>query len=1019
MGYEPTWEQKLALDTKGNNILVSAGAGSGKTRVLTERILNYVKSGIDIDKLLVLTFTKNAAAEMKSRIRKGLLNDESLKDQLLKIETAPITNFDSFSLSFVKKYYYLLNIDKNLSIGDNSFFLKKTRDFLRIIFDEYYSSNNKEFYYIIKSNGEKDDVDIFDSIISMYSKLSLKSNFKEYLDELKNNDFKLKDDELLYNDFMNSVIMYIHKIRDIYYELGDFNHYLEKNKLSELIELEEYDDIKQYFEKYPKFVTQPKNFIYKDLHQEMKAIYSDLKNILVYKDKCELVESLTYSSKHALFFYDTLIRLDNMLMSYKKEINTYEFIDIAKMAIRILKENPIIRQDNINKYYEILVDEYQDTSDLQEEFINLLANDNVYMVGDIKQSIYRFRNANCDIFKQKYLNFDLKNGGVKIDMTYNFRSRSGVINTINDMFDKLMNLEYGGADYFKSHHMSAANKEFMTKGKKDIDDSLVILRYNKDDIDKKYKRMSHEALIIANDIKDKIINKYEVYDSKLHAMRPVTYKDFAIISATNTHFALFKEVFDSLDVPLQVYQNESISSSSFLLVINNLLLLYKYIYLKQTFTPDFKHSFMSVGRSLLCDYTDQELFDIVSKCEYYSTDVYKKIVDVIYNYSDNSNINIFNALLEKFDVYNKLTRDYGVKEANTTIEFIIGKILALESANLSFIEFTDYISCLIDKEYKMEYEGVLEESDSVVLMNIHKSKGLEFKIIYYFDLKHGFNMQDLKKHYNFDENYGFLINYNGDSPLRNIANYYQRKEEVSEKIRLFYVALTRAEESMIFVTSCDFEKENESDKINDNSFQDFLLRLTPYFINRKCIKDVSIDYPTDFLNDKIIDNDEESFRLEMENVVIDSKTIEKGHASNVIKQIIDKNTYRLLNDGSKFHEILESLDLQNPNFEGINPFYIKKIKAFLNQVNLKNANIYQEHEFISVINGEEIHGIIDLLVEYDDNIIIIDYKLSNADEKKYRKQLSIYKNYINCVSNKPCRTYLYSLIKEELVEVVF
>ena len=373
MAYEPTSEQKLALETKGSNILVSAGAGSGKTRVLTERILNYVKSGIDIDRLLVLTFTKNAAAEMKSRIRKGLLEDESLKEQLLKIETAPITNFDSFSLSFVKKYYYLLNIEKNINIGDTSFFLKKSRDFLRKIFDDYYAEDNKDFYQIIKSNGEKDDKDIFDSIISIYSKLSLKSNFKEYLEKLKENDFKIKEDEELYNDYMNSILVYIHKLRDDYNYLGEYNSYLEKNKLSSLLDLEDYDVIKAYFEKYPKFVTQPRNFIYKDIHKEMKGLYDEVKEFIIYKDKEELLSALTYSRKHTMFFYNTLLKLDEMVMEYKKKINTYEFIDIAKMAIRILKENPTIRNDNINKYHEILVDEYQDTSDIQEEFINLLS----------------------------------------------------------------------------------------------------------------------------------------------------------------------------------------------------------------------------------------------------------------------------------------------------------------------------------------------------------------------------------------------------------------------------------------------------------------------------------------------------------------------------------------------------------------------------------------------------------------------------------------------------------------------
>ena len=984
---------------------------------LTTRIVNYIESGIDISNLLVLTFTKLAASEMKGRVRKALLKKPEFKDQLLKLESSDITNFDSYALSFVKKYYYVLKgVSKDLSIADGAFFTKLARDYLRDIFNDYYQNKDEEFYEILINNSEKDDMNLFDAVLNIYNKLCLKSNTLEYLENLKQRNFILKDEETLYKNYMEAIYPKMDNLRMMYEKYYDDFIILEDIEFSKFLEMREYNDIKEYLTLHETFPRRKNKSPYPDEYKELRENYKKMNDFFIYENKEELLNQLLYSAKHSHFFYKTIKKLYERMSNYKHSINLYEFNDIAKMAIEILKENPSIREEIQHKYVEILIDEYQDTSDLQEEFISLLTTHHNYMVGDVKQSIYRFRNANPDIFKEKYIKYGQNQDGKKVDMTNNFRSRQGVISHINNIFDLLMDLDFGGANYRESHHMNALNSDYQTTGMKD-DPCLRVLHYDKDFKMDNLERGHIEAFIIANDIKQKVNTGYKVMDNETKQLRPCTYKDFALITSTNTTFNYVREIFNYEQIPLQVFQNESVAKSPFLNVIKNLLNLYKYIYLKETNGYDFTFSFMAVARSVLLDYSDQELFDIVSSKKYYESSLYKRMQKIVKDYQNDSNITIFNAIIDEFDVYNKIVNEEDVNDASVAIEFVIRNIVSLEDASLTFVEFVDYLSSVINDEYKLEYPGVLEESNTVTLMNIHKSKGLEYKIIYYYDLGHGFNMSDQKALYNFDNNYGFIVSNSGNSPLKPIVNYQDSIEDISERIRLFYVALTRAKEEMILVTRFDLE-DTLKNKIDFRSFDDFLMYIKTYLERSEVIKEVSLDYINDdFMKKEKSNQINKTETANKKEIMIKSNPLVNTHASNIIKTIISKETYKNLHQGTRFHEILESLDLQNPNYNNLDSYFVNKIKAFINQVDLTDVTIYQEHEFIYQSNGQTIHGIMDLLLEYKDKFMVIDYKLSNASEDKYREQLRVYKNYLESISTKPVEVYLYSILEEKLVKV--
>ena len=317
-----------------------------------------------------------------------------------------------------------------------------------------------------------------------------------------------------------------------------------------------------------------------------------------------------------------------------------------------------------NYFNEIMVDEYQDTSDIQEEFINLIENNNVYMVGDIKQSIYRFRNANPYIFKNKYDNYKNNNGGFKIDLSKNFRSRKEVIEDINEVFSPIMDDKIGGADYINEHAMVFGNFDYINSGNNNIENNLEIYKYDYDK-DTAYSKEEIEIFIIANDIKNKVKNNYPVMDKKTKLVRPVTYNDFVILMDKSKSFSLYKKIFEYLEIPLSIMRDESLLNNDHVGLIRNLcelVLLEK----NKTYDSTYAFDFLSLGRSYLFDYTDQALFDMVTTGNYMG-----ELKDVIQHMCDytNESLSIFlTELFKSINIYDKLVKIGDIDENLTVLE---------------------------------------------------------------------------------------------------------------------------------------------------------------------------------------------------------------------------------------------------------------------------------------------------------------------------------------------------------------
>ena len=615
-----TREQLEAIEKEGSNIIVSAGAGSGKTAVLTNRVLRKLKAHVDIDSLLILTFTKAAASEMKERIRKSIEKEPSLINQLEKIDSAYITTFDSFALSVVKKYYYLLGIPMNIAITDASIMSLAKKKFMDEAFDELYEENEDYFRKFITDFCLKDDKDLKKSIINLNEKLSLRYDKDDYLSSYIDenfNDDKITLDVTKYVSFLKKKIEIINNLVIELSYLVDSSYMSKVSSVMEpLFSSKEYIDIKNNaLLELPRLPSGSSD----DVKKKKELITKELKNLraLTTYETEEYIKKDIYSTlKYAKSIVKIIQVFDKKLNKYKETNNMYEFTDIAILAINLVENNPEVKKELMSRFNEILLDEYQDTSDLQEKFISCISNNNVYMVGDIKQSIYRFRNANPYIFKNKYDAYSLSNGGIKIDLMKNFRSRREVLENINEIFNHIMDDKIGGAEYQNGHQMIFGNTTYEENGKTDNNYNFEFYNYTYDK-NGKFKREEIEIFLIAKDIKEKVNSNYQVYDKDKGILRNITYNDFVILMDRSKNFSLYKKIFEYLGIPIVIYQDESIQNGYDMDIIKNILkLLVKEK--KHEYDTEFKYAFMSVARSYLSSYSDQEIFNAITTNDYHS-----------------------------------------------------------------------------------------------------------------------------------------------------------------------------------------------------------------------------------------------------------------------------------------------------------------------------------------------------------------------------------------------------------------
>ncbi|MBR4350837.1 MAG: UvrD-helicase domain-containing protein [Bacilli bacterium] len=1012
----PVWtdEQLSAINEENKNIIVSAGAGSGKTAVLTTRVIRKIKAGTRINELLILTFTNMAAKEMKERI-KSKLKDEGLMDEYNLIDSSYITTFDSFSLTVVKKYHYLMDVSKNINVLDNSVLLIKQKEILEKIFDELYEKEDEDFIHLINDFCMKDDKNISKLILDLSSKLDLIPDKKSFLNSYLDNYYT----EDNYKRLTDSYISIIHsKLEALGNFLEEISYQCEPEKYEEvlghysnLLIASSYEDIrvKAAF-KTPSISGLSEEA--KTIKTKINDCCNEIKELCSYNTIDEMIDEIKNTYSYVKSIISIILKLDEEIDKYKFENDLYTFNDIEKLAIRIVKENPDVREELKNSFKEIMIDEYQDTNNLQEEFISLIENNNVYMVGDIKQSIYRFRNANPNIFRNKYERYKDNNGGMKIDLNKNFRSREETLTNINLIFNLVMDNIFGGTNYLENQLMFG-NKLYSENRLDNQNNNFEIYNYDyKKELG--FKREEYEAFIIAKDIKSKVDSKYQIFDKDNNILRDAEYKDFVILMDRGTTFNTYKKIFNYLNIPLDIYKDDEINDDELFIIIKNIISLLISIK-NNNYDNSFKHAYISLIRSFLYEYDDEKIFDLIKE-NTYKDDISFITLKEISNEIDYLPVSdILDLIVDRFDIINKLTRVGNIDNLLTTLEYIINYSKSIKDNNILY--FNEYLDSLLEEKLTITISSKKEDSNSVKLMTIHKSKGLEYNICYYAGLYPKFNLGDLSEKIIYDDEFGICTSVFNEGLKDTIVKLLIKdryiKEEISERIRLFYVALTRAKEKMILL--CDMNGDEENNNYNNGivkdeirssyrSFQDILSSIS--FSLKDYIKNINIEEYNltkayEIGISKKINIPKSNEKINVSEVEDTSSLITKEKASKD-PVIHTKEEIELMEYGTKMHKIFEYESFNNPQD--------KHVIDFLNTYGYKNeSTVYKELEFTYEKEGKEINGVIDLLIEYNDHIDIIDYKLSNIDDSAYIKQLKEYKEYISTIKDKPINIYLYSI----------
>ncbi len=1179
-----TKEQNQAIKMTGTNLLVSASAGSGKTTVLIERILHkIINEKCNVDEILVVTFTEAAASELKLRLRlkitKALLEqprNKHLRKQLPKLANAHIATFHSFCNEVIKKFFYLIDFDATYKIGDDVEIFMIAKLTLDQLFEDCFERDDEKFKLIVERFSTKTHDDaLLQLIIDLYFKmrsLPFKKQFKQGVLQ----KYHHQDDitTWAYYDLMKESIQ--EKLKEAknlftkaYLLASQFGHqYIEQYeddvKLIDNIEKQletSFDDVHQYL-KIVKFNTfrsnceeidqMSKEMIKEYRDRAKKIVMNDLaKKYFPYKGKSQL-RFLTENKKvlEALFYFIDLF--DSHFKDAKRDKNLVDFNDLEELTLKILLLNQ--NQNEATIYYrqlfkEIFIDEFQDTNSMQETIMKLIANgNNLFMVGDVKQSIYRFRSAEPDIFQQKYKQYQMNQGGKLINLNANYRSRHEILGYINYLFYQLMDEDCFEIDYDDDACLKFGQKDYL---KNKLEDTFVHLHL----IDKHKLQESRENTIekseieahyVAKQIRNLIDHQALVYDKQLLDVRPIQYRDIVILSRTKNEQNTYHDIFKQYNIPFLTTELSGYFDSIEVLTITSIL--------KVIDNPLQDIPLVATLRSPIFQMNEKELIEI--KINSHKDYFYDKIIDYLKIGKNITIISKLKTFVKQLNNWREHVKNEPLSELLFSIyhetnyyDFVLGQIggkqrqanldLLFERAKLyeqfisnSLFKFIQLINFLNENEKDLPQARTLSDNEDLVrFMTIHKSKGLEFPVVFVTNLNKKYNIEDEKSPVLFEKDFGLAFQYMDimhrvkyDTLYQQLLKDKLRKQMLAEELRLLYVALTRAKERL-YLIGCvdDFDEEKKKLKqlssIDDVilpkeerqslNYLDLILKAMArhkefHRLLQQCIEtkfhqkimtpSCNVKIITSVDEENIENHHDATYEIDFskytkeiskrlnytypynektnhfaKQTIADMKRANQiseyqyHHEKSILKKpkFIDKKENATLR-GTSYHIFMQHLDyhqdysiehlkqLKNKllvegimNDEQIDLIDLSKIESFLNsevaQKIKKSHKINKEMPFTTLVNGKTVYhdlkdevdillqGVVDLLVEFKDTCVLIDFKSDRIENSKtainrlkrqYQIQIDVYKEAMqNIYKHHSIEAYLYLFEINQLIKM--
>lgn len=896
MGVKWTKEQQEVISLRNRNILVSAAAGSGKTAVLVERILSKItdpKNPVDIDRLLIMTFTRAAAGEMKERIsaaiEKALYEDpdnEHLQRQTTLLHTAQITTIDGFCAYLIRNYFHLIGLDPGYRTADEGELKLLRGDVIKALLEEYYAKKDEKFQKFVECFAfGKTDEGLGELIQKLYEMAMsnpfpeewLEKCLKDYqvssLEKMRETEWmgllwqavedELKEAELLvqearricteaegpylYEEALGSDLLLIRTLRSA----------AEKRNYNEMSGLLTKPSFARLSTKKAPDVDEQKKQRVKDLRDEEKGILKELGQRYFQSTEEEILEILQYTREPVEMLVELTVRFKEQFDEAKREKNILDFTDMEHFALQILmtKDEEGIHMSQAarelsEKYDEVLVDEYQDSNYVQELLTTGVSGwinqrKNIFMVGDVKQSIYRFRLARPELFMEKYKSYSTKESQEqRIDLHKNFRSRAQVLESVNFIFRQIMGEDLGGICYDKDAALypgadfpEGESKEFVKtevllieKDGEELTDAKKIRNDQREQentaesISKKEQENQNtqelEALAIAQRIQE-MVGKEQIVDKETKEYRPVEYGDIVILLRTAYGWAeTFREVLASQSIPVYCTSRTGYFSALEIVTILN--------YLKVCDNPLQDIPLMGVLRSPIVGCTSQELAEL--RIQYPKGMLYESVTESVKEEKTGKELldklKKFLGLLEKVREmaaytpvhelilfvlketgYGNYARALpGGEQRYANLSMLVEKAMDYEKTSYrGLFNFVRYIEQL--QAYEVDYGEVNlagAGNTAVEIMTIHKSKGLEFPIVFVAGMGKQFNFQDMNARLLLHPELGLGVDavvpekrIIAASLNKQIVRRQLLKESLGEELRVLYVAMTRAKEKLL------------------------------------------------------------------------------------------------------------------------------------------------------------------------------------------------------------------------------
>lgn len=885
-----TTEQQKVIDHKGANLLVSAAAGSGKTAVLVERIINLItmkEIPIDIDKLLVVTFTNAAAAEMKERIGKAIESkileypdDMNLQKQSTLIHGAQITTIHSFCLYVIRNHFNSIDLDPSFRIADETELTLMKADVIADILEECYEEGSEDFLKFIESFATgKTDAGIEELILKLFEFAMSYPWPKDWLLKLKDNFHISSSEEFNQTSFMMTLIHYLNTVSmDLQDKCEEAIRlcekpsgpkaylpaiYNDKERLYTLTNAKNYSDFSKALAeitfdrlsgKREEGVSEETKNKVKSLRDDIKKTIQDMQKNYFFQPEEEMIKDITHMKSQMEVLISITLRFMEGYAKKKTEKNVVDFNDLEHFALNILvrkdgeAEIPTPAADELsNEFAEVMVDEYQDSNMVQELILKSVSGErfhrfNRFMVGDVKQSIYKFRLARPEIFMEKFDSYTLwskdmseeeekKSSSIHIDLHQNFRSRKDVLSHINFIFKQIMTKQLGNIEYDEGAALyPGADYDYTLPGVSKETEILLVNTSAPDtfitsedvkDEDLEYSARELEAMAVARRMKELTDENtgLMVFDKITKSYRRARFGDMVILLRTVSGWAeVFLETLALEGIPAHTDTNSGYFATKEIRTVLDLL--------KVIDNPLQDIPFAGVLRSQIVNLTTEELSLIrISKRK---TALYEAALEYTLNHADTLTEKL-NGFYKQLEEYRELTIHLpihelilkvlddtnfyhyalalpGGEQRKANLDMLVKRAIRFESTSYSgLFHFIRYIEKL--HKYDVDFgEAAISAQDgnTVRIMSIHKSKGLEFPIVFASGMGKNFNNQDARSKLLIHPDLGIGPDFM-DHELRIKAPTLIKKviqkeielDNLSEELRVLYVALTRAKEKLI------------------------------------------------------------------------------------------------------------------------------------------------------------------------------------------------------------------------------